>query len=121
MNSFVTLWLARVQSYNPAPSANIPGAGSLMDFVNTMGYWGLIFARLRRETPDEALERLLHARIEQGLAPRIADPAALAVLAAAVRAAEAERNLARPGSTSIPSKLRDRDTGPKVPVAGGHR
>ena len=46
MNSFATVWLAQVQNYNPAPNANIPGAGSLMDLVNTVGYWGLIFAIL---------------------------------------------------------------------------
>jgi hypothetical protein len=42
----VTVWLVQVGGYNPAPNANIPGAGSLMDFVNTLGYWGLIFAIL---------------------------------------------------------------------------
>ena len=43
--TLVTL-AAQVSGYNPAPSANIPGAGSLMEFVNTVGYWGLIFAIL---------------------------------------------------------------------------
>ncbi len=46
MNSFATAWLVQVSNYNPAPNANIPGAGSLMDFVNTVGYWALIFAIL---------------------------------------------------------------------------
>jgi hypothetical protein len=41
-----TVWLAQIGNYNPAPNANIPGAGSLMDFVNTLGYWGLIFCIL---------------------------------------------------------------------------
>ncbi|MDQ6900789.1 MAG: DUF6112 family protein [Candidatus Dormibacteraeota bacterium] len=46
MNSLfalATVWLAQIGNYNPAPNANIPGAGSLMDFANTLGFWGLIF------------------------------------------------------------------------------
>jgi hypothetical protein len=30
--------------YNPASNANIPGAGSLGDFINTFAWWGLMFS-----------------------------------------------------------------------------
>ncbi len=30
--------------YNPTSNANIPGAGSLGDFINTFAWWGLMLA-----------------------------------------------------------------------------
>jgi hypothetical protein len=43
----IGIWLAdQVTGYGTGPNANIPGSGSLMDFVNTMAHWGLIFAVL---------------------------------------------------------------------------
>ncbi len=43
-----SVWYAAIfldlNFFNPASNANIPGSGSLGDFINTLAFWGLMLA-----------------------------------------------------------------------------